>query len=324
MLRTLIVLRARRIRGVWPRALPVFEPMQPELLGAGSTFTNAFADYDNDGDPDLFVGFDGKPNRLYRNDKGTFVDVAARGRRRGLAADARGGVGRFRQRRRSRSAAWFHAVEGRLGAQAVSQHRGQVHRHDRRRRPRRAHRRGAAAGVDRLRRRRRSRSLRRLSRSRRTRCIATTPASSRDVAPTLGMADARRTVGAVWFDFDEDGDLDVAVANMDGDANGLFRNDGAKFTDVGRHRGRGVGRPRAESRRPTAPCASAPPTSTTTAASICSPPTTARSASSAIAARARSRIDRRRGASRSTHATTPARSRTSITMAVSISTSTAP
>src|SRR5687768_9323158 len=58
------------------QALPVFEPMQPELLGAGSTFTNAFADYDNDGDPDLFVGFDGKPNRLYRNDKGTFVDVA--------------------------------------------------------------------------------------------------------------------------------------------------------------------------------------------------------------------------------------------------------
>src|SRR5687767_15920268 len=53
-------------------ATPVFEPIQPELLGAGSTFTNAFADYDNDGDADLFVGFDGKPNRLYRNDKGTF------------------------------------------------------------------------------------------------------------------------------------------------------------------------------------------------------------------------------------------------------------
>jgi hypothetical protein len=53
-----------------------------------------------------------------------------------------------------------------------------------------------------------------------------------DVAGTIGVADARRTVGAVWFDFDEDGDLDVAVANMDGDANGLFRNDGGKFTDV--------------------------------------------------------------------------------------------
>jgi hypothetical protein len=53
-----------------------------------------------------------------------------------------------------------------------------------------------------------------------------------DVAASLGLADARRTVGAVWFDFDEDGDLDAAVANMDGDANGLFRNDGARFTDV--------------------------------------------------------------------------------------------
>src|SRR5688500_19575304 len=57
-------------------AQPVFEPIQPELLGDGSTFTNAFADYDNDGDADLFVGFDGKPNRLYRNDKGTFVNIA--------------------------------------------------------------------------------------------------------------------------------------------------------------------------------------------------------------------------------------------------------
>ncbi|KAB2860518.1 MAG: SDR family oxidoreductase, partial [Bauldia sp.] len=37
----------------------------------------AWADVDNDGDLDLFVGFRGRPNRLYRNDAGTFVDVAA-------------------------------------------------------------------------------------------------------------------------------------------------------------------------------------------------------------------------------------------------------
>ena len=69
----------------------------------------------------------------------------------------------------------------------------------------------------------------------------------------------------MWFDYDEDGDLDVAVANMDGDANGLFRNDAGKFTDVGEPRPGGVGRARAEARRPTARCARARPTSTATA-----------------------------------------------------------
>jgi len=56
---------------------PVFEPVQPELFVAGGAFANAWADFDNDGDLDLFVGFGGTPaNRLYRNDDGVFVDVA--------------------------------------------------------------------------------------------------------------------------------------------------------------------------------------------------------------------------------------------------------
>src|SRR5262245_26139801 len=54
-----------------------FEVIQADVLGAGANLTNAFADFDSDGDPDMFVGFDGKPNRLYRNDKGVFTDVAA-------------------------------------------------------------------------------------------------------------------------------------------------------------------------------------------------------------------------------------------------------
>lgn len=38
---------------------------------------SAWGDYDNDGDPDLYVSNFGEPNRLYRNDGGIFTDVAA-------------------------------------------------------------------------------------------------------------------------------------------------------------------------------------------------------------------------------------------------------
>src|SRR3546814_10296787 len=44
--------------------------------------------------------------------------------------------------------------------------------------------------------------------------------------------DARPTVGACWFDYDRDGDLDLFLANQAGATDALWRNDGGRFVDV--------------------------------------------------------------------------------------------
>jgi hypothetical protein len=54
---------------------PSFELVQPELFAAAGGNTNAWADIDNDGDLDYFVGFRGRASRLYRNDNGRFLEV---------------------------------------------------------------------------------------------------------------------------------------------------------------------------------------------------------------------------------------------------------
>ena len=56
---------------------PWFERVQPDLFAAPGGQASAWADVDGDGDPDYFVAFRGRPNRLYRNDHGTFREVAA-------------------------------------------------------------------------------------------------------------------------------------------------------------------------------------------------------------------------------------------------------
>ena len=209
----------------------VFEPMQPELLGTASAFTNAFADFDNDGDLDLFVGFDGKPNRLYRNDQGVFTDVAA--------------IAGVADARPTRAVAWgdFDAdgdpdlmvgFTPSAGASVLKLYRNDAGKFADV---------APASGLMVL-----TGAVRQPAwvdvdadgdldlfiayRDRANALYRNEAGQFTDVAPALGIADARRTVGAVWFDFDEDGDLDLAAANMDGDANGLFRNDAGKFTDV--------------------------------------------------------------------------------------------
>ena len=209
---------------------PAFEPAQPELFAAGGTFANAWADYDVDGDLDLFVGFGTVANRLYRNDAGTFVDVAAAA---GLAAT-----------RGTRAVAWGdYDADGDpdlfVGLAPGTGSVLRLFRNDRKAfvevtteaglaRDTGAVRQPAWIDIDAD----ADLDLFIAFRDRPNALFRNDGGRFADDAPARGLADPRRAVGAVWFDYDEDDDLDVYVANMDGDANALFRNDKGRFTDV--------------------------------------------------------------------------------------------
>ena len=210
---------------------PQFETVQTSLFSDGGALTNAFADYDNDGDPDLFVGFNGRPNRLYRNDNGTFIDVASRV---GLAAQGS-----------TRSCAWGdYDMDGHIdllvGFASGENARIVLYRN-----------RGngssfsdvtRSAGI------RINGSFRQFSwvdydndgdvdlfvglRDKPNVLLRNDNGSFVDVSSQAGVDDPRKTVGAVWFDYDQDGDLDLYVTNMDGDANGFYRNTAGRFEDV--------------------------------------------------------------------------------------------
>ncbi len=223
-----LVLAAGLALAAAPSGAP-FVLVQPDLFGAPGGQPNAWADYDGDGDLDEFVGFRGRVNRLYRNDAGTFTDVAAAA---GVADAAE-----------TRAAAWgdFDAdgdADLYVGFAEAGQGPNRIYRNDRGRFVDVA----ATLGID----------LRGVSRQpawidydgdgdldlfaafrdQPNRLLRNDGGRFTDVTKETGIGDPRKTVGAVWWDFDRDGDLDLFVANQDGDVNGFFRNDHGRFTDA--------------------------------------------------------------------------------------------
>jgi hypothetical protein len=152
----------------------------------------AAADYDNDGDLDLYITRIGKPNVLARNDGGfSFTDVAA------AAGVADLGAGK--------GAAWADFdLDGHLDLYVCNYN-------------------GIVPGTGGL--------NNRLYRNNGNGTFT-------DIAPGMGMDDHGLSFQVSWCDYDRDGDVDLYLSNDRGHqpplfrANQLWRNDGARFTNV--------------------------------------------------------------------------------------------
>jgi FG-GAP-like repeat len=209
---------------------PSFELIQPELFAAAGGQANAWADADKDGDLDYFVAFRGRPNRFYRNDKGTFRDVASEV---GLADnletraaawgdfDADGDPDLFigfadpaipaKVYRNDANGTKFVDVASAIGVRlsGVARQPAWID-YD------------GDGDLD----------LFAAFRDVPNRLLRNDRGKFVDVTDATGIGDPRKTVSAVWWDFDRDGDLDLFTANQEGDANGLYRQANGRFEDV--------------------------------------------------------------------------------------------
>jgi penicillin G amidase len=213
---------------------PAFALVQSDLVGVSGGQPSCWADFNNDGFLDLFVGMNGKsPNKLYVGSAtGTFKEVAADAGladtidTRGVACGDFDGDGHvdlyvaFTKRsgamnklyRNDGHGPHFTDVAAAWGVNLSGMESRQIAfvDYDNDGRP----------------------DLFVAERDAPNNLFHNEGEHYRNVAKEMGVDDPRKTVGAVWFDYNQDGRLDLFVANQDGDKNGLWRNDGAKFTDV--------------------------------------------------------------------------------------------
>ena len=211
-----------------------FTPVQPELFADPGGQSNAWGDYDNDGDLDLIMTFNNAPIRLYRNGPEGFENVAdevdlpvTAGNQRSVGwgdydndgdldvyigySGHHGPKNQLFRNDLEDGEAKFADVSEEAGV-AIQGITRQVSFIDY----------DSDGDVD----------LYVALRTSPNRLLQNNGGVFTDITFQSGIAEPRRTVGACWFDMDGDGDLDVFTANQNGDRDGLFRNDGGQFTDV--------------------------------------------------------------------------------------------
>ena len=211
---------------------PAFTSVQPELLGVANSFSNAWGDYDNDGDLDLAVSLGSGEVRLYRNDTGVLVSVGAQlgmpqagsHELRGLSwgdydedgdIDLLGGStprDKLTVVLRNDGGKKFVDVAAAIGLTIPDRSARQTNWIDY----------DNDGDLD----------VYSTDRGGDNKLFRNTGGTFTQVFAGVGPTDARPTVGACWLDIDSDGDLDLYLANQSGATDAMWRNDGNAFTDV--------------------------------------------------------------------------------------------
>ncbi len=213
-------------------AAPAFASVQPDLLAVANSFSNAWADFDNDGDLDLAVSLGSGEVRLYRNDAGVLVSVGASlgmpqagsHELRGLSwgdfdedgfVDLLGGstaTGKLTVVLRNEGGRKFTDVASAIGLTIPGRSARQTNWIDY----------DNDGDLD----------VYAADRSGDNKMFRNDGGTFTRVFVGVGPTDSRPTVGACWLDIDNDGDLDLYLANQSGATDAMWRNDGEAFTDL--------------------------------------------------------------------------------------------
>src|SRR5262245_4567045 len=211
---------------------PPFTSVQTELFAVANSFSNAWGDYDNDGDLDLAVSLGTGEVRLYRNDRGVLVSVGAalgmpqagHHELRGLSwgdydgdgfIDLLGGstpTDKLTVVLHNEQGKHFTDVAAAIGLTIPGRSARQTNWVDY----------DNDGDLD----------VYSADRSGDNKLFRNDGGRFTHVFVGVGPTDPRPTVGACWLDMDNDGDLDLYLANQSGATDAVWRNDGTAFTDV--------------------------------------------------------------------------------------------